>query len=215
MLGSKRRYRRSSQDIAIIAIWAGFIWDRSAISHGMLAVIADSASLARTHLQDAIAFAGEQRIPLEVVQTQEMERPEYVRNDAARCFHCKDELFIVMERFAEEHDFHSIAYGVNVDDQGDFRPGQMAARNHRVAAPLLEAGLTKSDIRELARQAGLRVWEKPASACLSSRIEYGRPVTSEALTAVEKGEDALRALGFKQFLVRHHGQIARIDIPRD
>ncbi len=170
-----------------------------ALAGGMLAVIADSPSLARTHLQDAIAFAGEQRIPLEVVQTQEMERPEYVRNDASRCFHCKDELFIVMERFAEEHDFHSIAYGVNVDDQGDFRPGQMAAR----------------DIRELARQAGLRVWEKPASACLSSRIEYGRPVTSEALTAVEKGEDALRALGFKQFRVRHHGELARIEIARD
>src|SRR5258708_13535922 len=105
----------------------------------MVAVIADSPSLARTHLQDAIAFAGEQRIPLEVVQTQEMERREYVRNDASRCFHCKDELFIVMERFAEEHDFHSIAYGVNGDDQGDFPPGQLAARNHRTPAPPLDA----------------------------------------------------------------------------
>src|SRR5260370_12450921 len=134
----------------------------------MLAVIADSPSLARTHLQDAIAFAEEQRIPLQVVQTQEMERPEYVRNDAARCFHCKDELFLVMERFAEDHGFHSIAYGVNVDDQGDFRPGQAAAGQHNVAAPLLEAGLTKADVRELARLAGLRGWDKPASACLSS-----------------------------------------------
>ena len=186
-----------------------------ALGSEMLAVIADSPSLARTHLQDAITFAGEQRIPLQVVQTQEMDRPEYVRNDAARCFHCKDELFIVMEHFAEEHGFRSIAYGVNVDDQGDFRPGQMAARNHQVAAPLLEAGLTKSDVRELARQAGLRVWDKPASACLSSRIEYGRPVTAEALAAVEKGEDALRTLGFKQFRVRHHGEIARIEIARD
>ncbi len=186
-----------------------------ALGSEMLAVIADSPSLARTHLQDAIAFAEEQMIPLQIVQTREMERTEYVRNDASRCFHCKDELFIVMERFAEDHGFHSIAYGVNVDDQGDFRPGQMAAKNHKVAAPLLEAGLTKSDIRELARQAGLRVWEKPASACLSSRIEYGRPVTSEALTAVEKGEDALRALGFRQFRVRHHGEIARIEIARD
>ena len=181
----------------------------------MLAVIADSPSLARTHLQDAIAFAQEQRIPLQVIQTQEMERPEYVRNDAGRCFHCKDELFQVMERFALEHDFSSIAYGVNVDDQGDFRPGQAAAGKHNVAAPLLEAGLTKADVRELARRSGLRVWDKPASACLSSRIEYGRPVTSEALSAVERGEEALRALGFKQVRVRHHGEIARIEIARD
>jgi uncharacterized protein len=141
-----------------------------------------------------------------------MERAEYVRNDARRCFHCKDELFRVMEEFARQHNFAAIAYGVNVDDQGDFRPGQVAAQQHRVSAPLLEAGLTKSDIRELAHQAGLRVWDKPASACLSSRIEYGRPVTADALAAVEQGEDALRALGFRQFRVRHHGEMARIEI---
>jgi uncharacterized protein len=178
----------------------------------MLAVIADSPSLARAQLQDAIAFAEEQHIPLQVLQTAEMERPEYVRNDSSRCFHCKDELFTVMERFAQEHAFQSIAYGVNVDDKGDFRPGRKAASRHHVAAPLLEAGLTKADIRELARQAGLRVWEKPASACLSSRIEYGRPVTAQALQAVEKGEDALRGLGFRQFRVRHHGELVRIEI---
>jgi len=184
----------------------------AALGDDMLAVIADSPSLARTHLRDAIAFAEEQGIPLRVIQTQEMERAEYVRNDAKRCFHCKDELFRVMEEFAQQHNFAAIAYGVNVDDQGDFRPGQLAARQHRVAAPLLEAGLTKADIRELARQAGLRIWNKPASACLSSRIEYGRPVTAEALAAVEQGEDALRALGFRQFRVRHHGEMARIEI---
>jgi uncharacterized protein len=181
----------------------------------MLAVIADSPSLARAQLQDAIAFAEEQHIPLQVLQTAEMERPEYVRNDSSRCFHCKDELFTVMERFAQEHGFRAIAYGVNVDDEGDFRPGRKAASRHHVAAPLLEAGLTKADIRELARQAGLRVWEKPASACLSSRIEYGRPVTAQALQAVEKGEDALRALGFRQFRVRHHGELVRIEIARE
>jgi pyridinium-3,5-biscarboxylic acid mononucleotide sulfurtransferase len=104
---------------------------------------------------------------------------------------------------------------VNVDDQGDFRPGQEAARQHHVAAPLLKAGLTKQEIRELARQAGLRVWNKPASACLSSRIEYGRPVTPEALSMVEQGEDAIRALGFRQFRVRHHGEIVRIEIDRE
>ncbi|MGE5323335.1 MAG: ATP-dependent sacrificial sulfur transferase LarE [Actinomycetota bacterium] len=181
----------------------------------MLAVIADSPSLARAHLQDALAFAQEQGIPLQVMQTAEMERPEYVRNDVSRCFHCKDELFRVMEQYAAENGFTAIAYGVNVDDQGDFRPGQSAARRHKVAAPLLEAGLTKSEIRELARQAGLRIWDKPASACLSSRIEYGRPVTAEALSMVERGEDALRALGFRQFRVRHHGEIVRIEIDCD
>jgi uncharacterized protein len=180
----------------------------------MLAVIADSPSLARFQLQDAIAFAQERQIPLEVVATQELERPEYVRNDAGRCFHCKDELFTLMEEFRRQRGFECIAYGVNADDQGDFRPGQEAARQHQVAAPLLQAGLGKEAIRELARQAGLRVWDKPASACLSSRIEYGRPVTREALAAVEQGEEALRGLGFRQFRVRHHGQIARIEIAR-
>jgi uncharacterized protein len=178
----------------------------------MLAVIADSPSLAREHLRDAIAFAEENGIPLEVVSTSEMENPEYVRNDSQRCFHCKDELFTVMERYRGEHGFRAIAYGVNVDDQGDYRPGQNAARQHGVAAPLLEAGLTKADIRELSQEANLRVWDKPASACLSSRIEYGRPVTREALAQVESGEDALRELGFRQFRVRHHGQIVRIEI---
>jgi uncharacterized protein len=185
------------------------------LGQGMLAIIADSPSLARTHLQDALTFAQEQGIPLEVIQTAEMERPEYVRNDRQRCFHCKDELFNVMQDFAAKRGFESIAYGVNVDDQNDFRPGQAAARQHRVAAPLLEAGLTKADIRELARQAGLRVWDKPASACLSSRIEYGRPVTVEALSVVEQGEDALRRLGFRQVRVRYHGEIARIEIAKD
>jgi uncharacterized protein len=181
----------------------------------MLAVIADSPSLARTQLQDALAFAQEHGIAIEVVQTSEMDRPEYVRNDRQRCFHCKDELFQVMEAFAGKRAFQSIAYGVNVDDQSDFRPGQAAARQHNVAAPLLQAGLTKADIRELARVAGLRVWEKPASACLSSRIEYGRPVTLEALSAVEQGEEALRHLGFRQCRVRHHGEIARIEIAQE
>jgi len=185
------------------------------LGNDALAVIADSPSLARTQLQDALAFAHEHQIAIEVIQTAEMDRPEYVRNDRLRCFHCKDELFQVMEKFAQERSFQSIAYGVNVDDQSDFRPGQAAARQHNVAAPLLEAGLRKAEIRELARSAGLRVWEKPASACLSSRIEYGRPVTLEALSSVERGEDALRQLGFRQFRVRHHGEIARIEISRD
>jgi uncharacterized protein len=178
----------------------------------MLAVIADSPSLARTQLADAIAFAHETGIPLQVIATTELDRPEYARNDASRCFFCKDELFTVMEEFRREQGYDSIAYGVNADDQGDFRPGQGAARAHGVAAPLLDARLGKQEIRELSREAGLRIWDKPASACLSSRIEYGRPVTREALSVVEQGEDAIRALGFRQFRVRHHGEIVRIEI---
>jgi uncharacterized protein len=197
-------------DSAFLA-WAA----HRALGEGMLAVIADSPSLARTHLADAIAFACEQAIPLEVIPTDELDRPEYQVNDASRCFYCKDELFGVMENLRSSRGFDAIAYGVNLDDQGDFRPGQRAAQQHTVAAPLLEAGLTKREIRDLARAAGLRIWDKPASACLSSRIEYGRPVTREALGAVEQGEDALRALGFRQFRVRHHGDIVRIEIARE
>ena len=181
----------------------------------MLAVIADSPSLARTQLEDALAFARDQHIPVQLLATSEMERADYVRNDGMRCFHCKDELFRVMEQFREKQQYETVAYGVNLDDQGDFRPGQKAARQHGVLAPLLEAGLTKQDIRDLSRSAGLRVWDKPASACLSSRIEYGRPVTRQALEQVERGEDALRGMGFRQFRVRHHGEIARIEIARD
>ena len=197
-------------DSAFLA-WAA----HQALGSNMLAVIADSPSLARAQLADATAFAAEQGIPLEIIITDELDRPEYARNDSSRCFHCKDELFTVMEEFRSERGFDAIAYGVNLDDQGDFRPGQKAAERHHVAAPLRQAGLTKQDIRELSRAAGLRVWDKPASACLSSRIEYGREVTREALSVVEQGEDALHALGFRQVRVRHHGDIVRIEIARD
>jgi uncharacterized protein len=197
-------------DSAFLA-WAA----HEALGEKMLAVLADSPSLARAHLADALAFAEEQRVPLEIIATEELERPEYARNDAARCFHCKDELFTVLEALRRERGFDAVAYGVNLDDLGDFRPGQDAARQHGIATPLVDAGLTKAEIRELARRNGLRVWEKPASACLSSRIEYGRPVTREALAQVEQGEDALRALGFRQFRVRHHGETVRIEIAQE
>ena len=188
---------------------------RQVLGDQMVAVIADSVSLARTHLEDAVAFAHEHAIPVEVVETRELENPAYARNDATRCFHCKDELFTVLESYREARGFEAIAYGVNADDEGEFRPGQQAAREHHVLAPLLDAGLTKVEIRELARQAELRVWDKPASACLASRMEYGRAVTAEALSVIERGEDALRRLEFKQFRVRHHGEIVRIEIARD
>jgi pyridinium-3,5-biscarboxylic acid mononucleotide sulfurtransferase len=197
-------------DSAYLAWQAHQILGKSA-----LAVIADSASLARTQLADALAFANEQGIAVEVISTSELDRPEYARNDGQRCFQCKDELFQVMEQLRASRGFDTIAYGVNKDDQGDFRPGQQAAKLHHVAAPLLNAELTKEEIRQLARDAGLRIWNKPASACLSSRIEYGRPVTREALDVVERGEEAIRALGFRQFRVRHHGDIVRIEIARE
>jgi uncharacterized protein len=197
-------------DSAYLA-WAA----RQVLGGEMLAVLADSPSLARAQMRDAVRFAEECGIPLEIVRTDELKNANYQRNDAMRCFHCKDELFGVMEQFAAAKGWAAVAYGVNVDDQGDWRPGQKAARQHGVAAPLLEAGLTKADIRGLAAQAGLRVWNKPASACLSSRIEYGRAVTREALEQVERGEDALRAMGFQQFRLRHHGDVARIEIAHE
>lgn len=181
----------------------------------MLAILADSPSLARSQMRDALDFASEHGIPVQVIETSEIENSEYQRNDSMRCFHCKDELFNVMSAFAAANGHTHVAYGVNLDDQGDYRPGQTAARQHGVLAPLLEAGLSKADIRALARHAGLRVWDKPASACLSSRLEYGRPVTREALNQVEQGEEALRQMGFRQYRVRHHGEIARIEIARE
>ena len=181
----------------------------------MLAVIADSQSLARSQYDDALRFAREQGIPLRVVQTAELENPEYVRNGADRCFHCKQELFAILERIRSREGFAAVAYGKNADDAADFRPGERAAELHNVIAPLAEAGLSKAEVRQLAHRAGLRLWDKPASACLASRIEYGRPVTPEALRAVETAEDGLRRLGFRQFRVRHHGEMARIEIARD
>lgn len=186
-----------------------------ALGEKMLAAIADSASLARGHYRDALAFAEEHGIPLLVLKTKELEREAYAANNGDRCFHCKDELFTVLERERAQRNFATVAYGLNLDDGKDFRPGQRAAAEHHVAAPLAEAGLSKRDIRALAQAEGLRVWDKPASACLSSRIEYGRRVTTEALRQVEDAEEALKALGLVRFRVRHHGSVARIEIAEE
>lgn len=180
----------------------------------MLAVIADSPSLPRAELEAALAFTSEQGIPTRILRTAELEKPEYIRNDSQRCFYCKDELFAVMENACIELGFENLAYGMNADDESEFRPGQKAAALHRTSAPLAAAGLTKAEIRMLAREAGLSIWNKPASACLSSRIEYGRAVTPENLSQVEQSEDALHRLGFPQVRVRHHGDLARIEIAR-
>jgi uncharacterized protein len=181
----------------------------------MQAVIADSPSLSRTGLREAEEFAALHAIPLRKIATSELSDPAYVRNDAMRCFHCKDAMFRLLDELAAKEGFNAVAYGVNADDQGDWRPGQQAASNHHVAAPLLEAGLGKQEIRELARLAGLALWNKPASACLASRIEYNRPVTVEALAQVEAAEEYLRSLGLRQLRVRHHGELARLEIARE
>lgn len=185
-----------------------------ALGEKMLAVIADSASLPRAELAAALAFTAEHHIPTVALQTNELSNPDYRRNDSQRCFHCKDELFTQMETERAARNFAHIAYGMNLDDRGDFRPGQRAAAQHHAVAPLVTAQLSKAEIRTLAHDLGLRIWDKPASACLSSRIEYGRPVTQENLDQVEQAEEALHQLGFHQVRVRHHGNLARIEIAR-
>jgi uncharacterized protein len=181
----------------------------------MLAVIADSPSLPRGELAAALDFAAQHGIPLHILQTRELEDPNYARNDSNRCFHCKDELFTQMEAARAQLGFAHIAYGRNLDDDGDLRPGQKAAALHNALAPLAAAKLTKLEIRALAREAGLKIADKPASACLSSRIEYGRTVTAENLSQVERAEEAMHALGFLHVRVRHHGELARVEIARD
>jgi len=180
----------------------------------MLAVLADSPSLARRDMEQAQAFAQSLGMPLKVIQTEELDKPEYQRNDANRCFHCKTELFEGMKALGAKLGFANIAYGMNLDDTRDFRPGQRAAQEHEVLAPLADAGLTKMEIRALARAAGYTLWDRPAAPCLSSRVEYGRPVTREVLQQVERGEESLRQLGFREFRVRHHGELARLEIAR-
>jgi pyridinium-3,5-biscarboxylic acid mononucleotide sulfurtransferase len=177
-----------------------------------LAITADSPSFPRSHKRDAEAFVRQFEIAHEYIQTSEFDSPAYVANDPDRCFHCKDELFTRLEQVGRERGIEHIVYGVNVDDLSDFRPGQAAAKQHHVAAPLADAGLTKAEIRELSRRAGLPTWDRPASACLSSRIPYGTPVTIQNVKTVEAGEEEIKALGFRQFRVRFHGEIVRLEI---
>jgi len=180
-----------------------------------IAITADSASLPESHKRDAEAFARECGFRHEYVETREFDNPDYTKNDPNRCFHCKDELFTCLDALATERGIGHIIYGVNVDDLGDYRPGQRAAKLHQAKAPLVDAELTKLEIRELSRLAGLSTWDRPASACLSSRIPYGTAVTPENVKTVEHGEDAIRALGFRQFRVRFHGELVRIEIAKD
>jgi uncharacterized protein len=185
------------------------------LGENALAVTAVSASLPDSHRRDAEAFARQYGLQHEYLETREFENPRFVENGPDRCFHCKDEFFTRLEEVARTRGFRHILYGVNVDDLGDYRPGQKAATLHGVRAPLMEAGLKKAEIRELSRLAGLATWDRPAAACLSSRIPYGTPVTVERVKTIEAGEEAVRALGFRQFRVRFHGELVRLEIARD
>jgi uncharacterized protein len=180
-----------------------------------LLATADSPSMPESHKRDAEEFARLFGLRHEYIETREFENPDYARNDANRCFHCKDELFRRLAELGRRRGIEHIVYGVNVDDLGDYRPGQNAAKLHEVRAPLVEVGLRKAEIRELSRMAGLPTWDRPASACLSSRVPYGTPVTIETVKTIERGEEALKALGFRQFRVRYHGDLVRIEIARE
>jgi uncharacterized protein len=197
-------------DSAYLAWAANRVLGRNAV-----AITADSASLPASHKRDAEAFVQRFGILHEYVRTTEFENPDYARNDPNRCFHCKDELFTRLEQVGRARGYEHVIYGVNADDLSDYRPGQNAAKQHQVAAPLADAGLTKAEIRELSRLADLPTWDRPASACLSSRIPYGTPVTIETVKTVETGEERVKALGFRQFRVRFHGEIVRLEIAPD
>lgn len=178
-----------------------------------VAATAVSPSLARDELRVARRIAravGARHVP---VRTREFEDPRYLRNDAHRCYFCKHALFTQLRELADRLGLPHVAYGANVDDTGDYRPGMRAAAECGARAPLLEAGLTKAEIRALARARGLEVWDKPASPCLASRLPFGAPVTPEALAQVEQSERVLHRLGFREVRVRHHGPLARIEVP--
>lgn len=180
-----------------------------------LAVTGISPSVAPSERDEAAQLAAQIGVRYRTVATSEMDDPGYVANSPNRCFHCKDELFTKLAAIAAAEGIAVIADGFNVDDRSDFRPGQQAARAHGVRSPLAEAGLTKAEIRALSRDRGLPTWDKPAMACLSSRIPYGTPVTVEALERIATAEAALRALGVRQVRVRHHGDVARIESDAD
>src|SRR6187431_356082 len=185
-----------------------------ALGSRALAVTADSPSYPDAHRRLALSIANDFGFAHEVIHTAELDRPEYRANPANRCYYCKDELYGSLAALAAERGLAVVVDGNNADDRGDYRPGRQAAREHGVRSPLDEADLTKDDIRELARDAGLDSWNEPASACLSSRIPYGHEVSDEKLRQIEKAETVLRDLGFRIFRVRHHETVARLEIAR-
>jgi uncharacterized protein len=197
-------------DSAFLA-WAA----QRALGERALSVTALSPSFSEYDRAQVRDFAKALHVRHEFIDTHELENPAYRANAADRCYFCKDELFSVLDGIARDRGFAAVAYGVNADDTLDFRPGHRAATEHQVLAPLLDAGLRKAEIRSLSHRAGLPTWDRPASACLASRLPYGTQVTPERLALVERGEAALRELGFRQFRVRLHDQLARVEIAPD
>ena len=185
----------------------------SLLGDRVLGVLAASESLDQGEHRAALTLAREHDLPVRVLETHEYDNPEYRKNDAQRCFHCKNELFSEVRKLAAREGFDVVADGSNADDVGDFRPGLRARDGHAVRSPLLEAGLAKESIRRLSLALGLPTWDKPAAPCLASRIPYGSPVTHEKLRQVEAAEKALRELGFRELRVRHHGTVARLELP--
>src|SRR5215471_9338195 len=197
-------------DSAYLA-WAA----HTAIGSRALAITALSPSYSQHDREQAEGLVRATAIRHEFIETHEFGNPLYVANGADRCYHCKDELFDRMDALARDRGVRAIAYGINADDTHDFRPGHRAAHEHNILAPLLDANLTKAEIRFLSREAGLPTWDRPASACLSSRVPYGTAVTPELLGKIERAEASLRALGFRQFRVRAHKELAQIKLAMD
>lgn len=196
---------------SVYLAWAA----HQALAHRALSVTAISASYSAFDREQVESFLRTTGAHHQFIQTHELENPAYRVNDTNRCYYCKDELFSMLDALASELQFAAVAYGVNADDTFDFRPGQRAAAEHRVLTPLLDAQLHKPEIRFLAQRAGLPMWDRPASACLASRLPYGTEVTEERLSLVERGEAALRGLGFRQFRVRLHDKLGRVEVARD
>ena len=180
-----------------------------------LCVTGESPSLAMSQREETVRLADQFGFRREVIRTDELEDENYVANGPTRCFFCKDELYRKLEAAARDREIEFIVDGSTCDDLNDYRPGRAATTKHRVRSPLIEAGMTKEEVRLLSRRIGLPTWDKPASPCLSSRIAYGLPVTIERLTAVDQGEEILRELGFKEFRVRHHDSLVRLEISAD
>ena len=186
---------------------------KDAVGDGALLVTADSETYPAAELEETRRLAGLLGMRHEVIETRELDRPEYARNGPDRCFHCKEELFSRLEPIALRAGTAQLVYGANMDDLGDHRPGMKAAEARGVRAPLIEAELWKEEIRALSRELGLPTWDKPSFACLSSRFQYGDPITADKLRRIDAAEALLKSLGFRQFRVRHHDRLARIELP--
>lgn len=197
-------------DSALIAVLS-----HRALKDRMLAVTSTSATLAPTEREMAVAFAAEHGFPHRLIETHEIDDPAYAVNDAERCYHCKSTLYADLEQLARAEGYAVILNGTNQDDLGDYRPGLRAAGEHAVASPFLEVGMTKAMVREVARHLGLGIWDKPAAACLASRLPYGTAVTREALAMVARAEHVLAQAGFLGARVRHHGDLARLEVRPD